>query len=545
MKKQAITLALLLCFCLGFAQQKTETQLSAEFDKMLSAQFKETGATALVAKNGQVIYTKAFGMANLEYNLPMQTDNVFRIGSITKQFTAVAILQLMEQGKLKLQDDITKFIPDYPTQGNKITIEHLLTHTSGIEDYTAIKDYPKRMMLDMTPSELIASFKNEPMRFAPGTKYSYSNSNYVLLGRIIELLSGKPYSDYIEKQIFAPVGMSKTLYASDTKLVGARAAAYSRGETGYENAPALSMTQPYAAGSVLSTVSDLFKWHQALLSNKLIKKENLNSAFTNYKLADGTNTNYGYGWKLGNIYDSPSIWHGGAINGFSTMELYLPKEDVYVAVFSNCDCNSPKEVASKMAAVASGKIAEHKEIALSEAALPEYQGVYENAKGLQRIITVAHGKLYVQSGRGPKAELKSYHRDRFFLNPMQTIEITRNKKGKIEKLITKNLNGNETWMKTPKAIPSENGIKVNEAILKTYVGDYQVSPQFVFSISNEQDRLFLIAPGQEKLEMYAETDSKFFLKVNDAQFEFVKESGMITKALMQQGGRQAEAKKIK
>src|SRR5829696_6486219 len=178
MKKHTLSIIFALLLNLCYGQQKDVAQLTNQFDKMLSAQFKpgETGATVLVSRKGEIIYKKAFGMANMELDIPMQVDNVFRIGSITKQFTAIAILQLMEQGRLNLQDEIIRFIPDYPTHGNKITIEHLLTHTSGIQDYTSIRDTIKSVTLDYTPSEMIDRFKNLPMRFAPGTKWEYSNS---------------------------------------------------------------------------------------------------------------------------------------------------------------------------------------------------------------------------------------------------------------------------------------------------------------------------------------------------------------------------------
>lgn len=547
MKKQTLILTLGLWFNLSYAQQKDDQQITADLDKMLSEQFKtnEPGATALVARKGKIIYEKAFGMANLELDVPMKTDNVFRIGSLTKQFTAVAILQLIEQGKLNLQDEITRFIPDYPVQGSKITIEHLLTHTSGIQNYTAMKDYHERMMLDLKPTEMIDHFKNEPLRFAPGTKWNYSNSNYFLLGYIIEIISGKTYAEYLEEHIFNPTGMTKSLYSSDIKLVKDRVGAYSKAETGFENALPISSTQPYAAGSIQSTVEDLLKWNQALHAYKLIKKESLDKAFTNYKLTDGKESNYGFGFRFGNIYESPSIWHGGGINGFVTMEIYLPKEDVFVVLLANCDCKPLDEVASKMAAMAIWKTFEYKEIAVLNSVLPVYQGVYENSKGKQRIITVADNKLYSQTGRGPKSNLRSYQKDQFFLNTMQTIEFSRNEKDEIEKLISKNLNGNDIWIKTNKPIPDENGIKVDGKILEAYAGSYEVTPEFTFAITKEQDKLFLQAQEQEKLEMFPETETKFFLKVNDAEFVFVKDdSGKVTKAIMKQGGREADAKKI-
>jgi CubicO group peptidase (beta-lactamase class C family) len=357
-KKSILLLAFGFLFNLAFAQQKDDKQLFANFDKLLSEQYKtnEPGATALVAKKGQIVYKKAFGMANLEYNIPMQVDNVFRIGSITKQFTAVAILQLMEQGKLNLQDSINKFIPDYPTHGHKITIEHLLTHTSGIQNYTAKKDFGEKMALNLTPTELIAYFKNEPMEFAPGTKWNYSNSGYYLLGYIVEKVSGKTYPQYVEENFFKPLGMTKSSSDNDSKIIKNRAGAYYEVDsTGFINTHYLNINLVNWVGSIQSTVNDLFKWHQAVHAYKLVKKESLNKALTKYKLTDGKETPYGYGWFLEDIQGSTSIAHGGILPGFLTYSIYLPKEDVFVAIFSNCGCNTPVEIANNMATLAIGK----------------------------------------------------------------------------------------------------------------------------------------------------------------------------------------------
>ena len=266
--------------------QAPSKQLIGEFDKLLSEQFKagESGCAALVAQKGQILYKKAFGMADIELNVPMQADMVFRIGSITKQFTAVCILQLMEQGKLSLQDEITKFIPDYPTQAHKITIEHLLTHTSGIKSYTGMKNFQDIIRKDMKPEEVIDFFKNQPMEFVPGSKFNYNNSGYFLLGYIIEKVSGKTYPQYLEENIFKPLGMTNTVFGSNSKIIKNRASGYEPGSDGIVNASLMSMTIPYAAGSIQSTVEDLYKWHQAVHAYKLVKKENLDKAFTPYKL---------------------------------------------------------------------------------------------------------------------------------------------------------------------------------------------------------------------------------------------------------------------
>lgn len=546
--KQTLIIAFTLLFNLTYSQQKSETELAVYFDKFLSEQFKadEPGITALVSRNGQIIYKKAFGMANLELNAPMQIDNVFWIASMGKQFTATAILQLVERGKLKLNDEITKFIPDYPTQGNKITIEHLLTHTSGIHNFSGIKDPEKKLAFDCTPNEVIDFFKNLPMKFAPGTKWEYSNSGFFLLGYIIEKVTGKSYGEYLEENLLKPAGMSNSLFASNKKIVKNRVGSYSVGETGFENSRSLNRTHIYSAGAIQSTVEDLFKWHQAVHSYKLVKKEIMDKAFTRYKLNDGKEVDYGYGWKLGYVYEYPSIYHGGGIEGFGTMEVYLPKEDVFVVVFANCDCIHPTDIAFRIAAVAAGRPTDYKEVPIESSSLKEYAGLYENQKGQQRIVTVSENQLFSQLGRGPKSSLKSFKKDHFYFDtdPMQTIEFVRGKKGVVEKIVMGKLSGNDTWVKTNKPLPSENGIKVNEKILESYAGEYEIPHLMAFKLVKEQDKLYLLA-GDDKIEMFADTETKFFLKVNDAQFEFFKgDQGKITKVILNQGGKEAEAKKV-
>ena len=547
MKKTILMLA--ICGAVyNAANAQQDKKLSAEFDKVLKEEFplNETGATVLVSSRGKVIYKKALGMANVELNVPMQVDNVFRIASITKQFTAIAILQLMEQGKLDLKDEITRFLPDYPTQGAKITIEHLLTHTSGIRDYTSIKDTVQRGKMDFTPAEMISYFQNQPMRFAPGTRYEYSNSNYFLLGYIIEKITGKTYQQYLEDNLFRPVGMSNSFYGNNTKIIKNRAAGYTKAEKGLENAATISMTQPYAAGAILSTVEDLFKWNQAVQSYKLVKKETLEKAITRYKLANGKEISYGYGFRFGFIQESPSIWHGGLINGFMTMAMYLPKEDVYVVVLSNCNCTSPEKLTSKLAAVAIGKPFAYKEITIANSVLQTYAGVYENEAGDQLVTSVADGKLYLQRERASKFSVKAFEKDKFFFDDqMITMKFSVNTNGESDKLTIQSRSGNEVWKKSDKPVLAQTEIKVDEKILEMYTGEYEVTPQFSFTITKEANRLYLQATGQEKLELFAEANNKFFLKVNDARLEFVNESGKITKAILKQGGRTTDAMKIK
>ena len=267
--QKSILLFFSFTFVLLFAQGQSlqDKILEKSLDSLISSQIKvtEPGCALLIAKDGQIVYDKAFGSANLELNVPLQSDMVFRIGSITKNFTAVAILQLAEQGKISLKDSIQQYIKDFPSKGYTITIENLLTHTSGIIDYTSIDNpdpYIERR--DFTPQFIINYFKNKPLLFQPGTKYGYSNSNYVLLGYIIEMVSGKNYHDYMNENILKPLGLNNTLYADEKTIVPKRVTGYTRDNGFYENCPYQTLSLGYACGDLMSTVEDLYKWNKAI-----------------------------------------------------------------------------------------------------------------------------------------------------------------------------------------------------------------------------------------------------------------------------------------
>lgn len=327
--------------------------LESNIDSLLQEKYPSNapGATFLISKKGNIIYKKAFGLSNLELNVPMQTENVFEIGSMTKQFTAISILMLVEKGKLNLDDDITKYIPDYPTKGHKITVHHLLTHTSGIKDFTRIKGLNDISKKDLTPIELINFFKNESMGFVPGEQFKYNNSGYIILGYIIETITGQSYADFVEEQIFKKLGMTTSQYASHNKVIQNRASGY-QNKKGYVNSREISFTLPYASGSLMSTVDDMFKWQEAIKNNLLISKEMTQKAFTSYALNDGESINYGYGWHIKTINNIRSFEHGGSIFGFKSMGVYLPESDIYVIGLNNCDCNSPTKITREIAELA-------------------------------------------------------------------------------------------------------------------------------------------------------------------------------------------------
>ncbi len=530
--------------------------LTAEFDKLLQETFKPggPGAAVLVAKNGQVIYHKAFGMANLELDIPLKPDHVFRIGSVTKQFTCAAIMQLVEQGKLSLQDDLTKFIPDYPTQGKKITVEHLLTHTSGIKSYTGMKEWDDEVRRkDFTVSALIDYFKDQPMDFEPGTKQLYNNSGYILLGFIIEKVSGKTYAEYMAEYFFKPLGMKNSYYGDVAPVIKNRVAGYSQADVAgtYSNAPYLSMTQPYAAGSLLSTVEDLFIWTKALHGGKVVKPESLKKMTTPHILPDGTNTHYGYGLSMNNLLGSPTVEHSGGINGFLSDLVYLPKEDVCVAILTNCDCEPPRNLTPRLAALTIGKPYQPTPITLEASTLEQYVGVFENDQNEQRIISVENGQLHSQRSGGQKFKLMPYGPDQFFFEEsFARITFEREKDGgkKVVKAIVNDRTAPDNlWVKTDKPMPTARPeIKLPEADLEKFTGEYQLMPGFNIAVTREGAQLFCQATGQPRFEVYAATPTRFFLKVVEADIEFYPdEKGVVNKMVLFQGGQEMEGKRLK
>jgi CubicO group peptidase (beta-lactamase class C family) len=556
MKAKLLLLALpilLTTYAAAAGKNRThDTILTAEFDRLLSSRFKPDGpgAAALVAQNGQIIYKKAFGLADLELKVAMQPDMIFRIGSITKQFTAVAILQLAEKGLLSLNDDITRYLPDFPVHGHKITIEHLLTHTSGIKSYTSLRTWdPMTRRRDLTPTELINLFRDEPMDFPPGTRFLYNNSGYILLGYIIEKVSGVSYSRYISDNIFKPAGMTSSGYDNASAIIPMRARGYQQGLVSVVNADFLSMTQPYAAGSLLSTVNDLYKWNRALHSYTLIRKETLESAFTSYKLSNGKETGYGYGWQLGNIQGSQSIEHGGGINGFLTHAIYLPDSDIFVTVFSNCTCNDPEMVTSRIAAAAIGKPFPEVELKTDISQTDEYTGVYSNEEGTDRMITASEGKIYSQVKGSGKYRMIRYATDRFILeNSLTLLHFSRGTAGRLESVESLTRGGAPvTWKKTGDKQPSARKmITVATHILEDYTGEYELAAGFSLSITVVGNRIFAQGTGQGSNEIYPESETMFFLETVDAQIEFIRlETGEVNKLILYQGGQKMEAKRIK
>jgi len=303
----------------------------------LAHKYRQFNGTALVAENGKVIYKGAFGPANIEWNIPNTPDTKFRLGSITKQFTATVILQLVEQGKIKLDAKLTDYLPEYRKDtGDKVTIHHLLTHTSGIPSYTSQSGFFENVSRNpYKVDEFVKKYASGDLEFEPGSKYTYNNSGYFLLGAIIERVTGKPYEQVLKANIFDPVGMTNTGYDHHDTLIPKRASGYRKTPDGYTNAPYLDMSIPYAAGSLYSTVEDLFLWDQALYTDKLLSAQS--KALMYKPFLD----EYGYGWVITNASFKQNnqpvqvITHNGGINGFTTTIVRFPNEKNLIVMLDN------------------------------------------------------------------------------------------------------------------------------------------------------------------------------------------------------------------
>lgn len=435
------------------AGQRDAESAAAQIDRLLADAYKadRPGATALVVKDGQTVLRKGYGLADLELGVPVEPDMIFRVGSVTKQFTSTAILMLAERGKLSIGDPITKHLPEFPTGGKTITIEHLLTHTSGIRSYTSMPAWRPLMIKDLSVAEMIDVFKNEPHDFAPGDRFLYNNSGYFLLGAIIEKVSGQTYEQFIEREIFTSLGMKHSFYGSHARVIPRRVPGYEKNAGGYVNAAYLSMTQPYSAGSLLSSVDDLALWEAAIASGKLLTAASMKRMFTPYTLASGKSTGYAYGWSIESYERHPVAGHGGGINGFVCAVVRLPEDKVYVAVLSNNASNdaNPGDLARRAAAIAIGRpVTDPPTVALDAAALDAYVGTYQSDGPARRVVTRDGDGLFMTGG-GPRVQILPASPTEFFVKgSLVRIAFEKDSTGRIMKMTAGAWGPKETFART-------------------------------------------------------------------------------------------------
>ncbi len=547
--------AFLGCFAMLPFNTVLGQTLAEKIDAIVAAQYKpdEPGMVVRVQKDGKLLFEKAYGMADMELGVKMQPDHILRLGSITKQFTAVAVLMLVQEGKVSLADDLTKYLPDYPTGGRKITVAQLLNHTSGIKSYTSMADFFQLMRTDKTLTELIDHFKNEPFDFEPGERWLYNNSAYILAGAVIEQASGMTYADFIEKRIFQPLGMTDSYYDVSDRIIPRRIRGYDGGEAegSYANMPYLSMTLPHAAGSLMSTVADLGKWDEALYTEKLVKKDLLKLAWTRNKLNNGTLTHYGFGWGMNEVDGHQFVYHSGGINGFVTNGIRVPDAHLYVIGLSNNGTKSPADVTYDIARTVLGlPTGKPKPIELSAKQLAEYVGVYElDSPDNWRHITLEGNQLYSLRVGSERFKVFAAGNDRFFFEDHPTIlRFERDKAGKIIALIPENpmpSGTDDRYLRTAKDKPDEKpSVAVAQHLLDSYVGTYNLFPNFDLTIRTREGRLFAQATGQPEFELFAEGEHRFFWKVVEAKVEFLPAvAGVVQELVLYQGGQEMKGKR--
>ena len=569
------TTLLLFLMLVGF-QPTLAQDKAAQIDALLT-KYHDYGlfnGAALVAENGNVLFKNGYGDAHMEWDIPNQPDTKFRLGSITKQFTAVLILQLMQEGKLTADDPISLHMPDYPNEGaSKVTIHHLLNHTSGIPSYTSLPEFfPELSRNSYTPDEFVEVFADLPFDFEPGAEWRYNNSGYFLLGVIIEKITGMTYEDALQDRIFGPLGMDDTGYDHHGTILANRAAGYERQGAGYINAPYLDMSLPYSAGSLYSTVEDLYKWDRALYTDQVLPPDLKEKMFTPYM------NDYGYGWAINerSVGETDqtvkTIGHGGGINGFNTLITRLPDDEHLVVLLNNTGGTQLGAMTQGITNILYGEPADTPRQPISqvmrkaidekgtEAAIEHYRHLkasepdaynfaenqlnglgYEYLRGGDTETAIAVFKLNVEAY--PEA-----------FNPYDSLGEAYMEAGDNEKAIANyqksiELNaGNENGKEMLKKL----GVEVEEAeltltaeILDRYVGLYALNPSFKITISREGTQLKAQASGQPVVDLYPQSETRFYLKIVQAQVEFnVNDDGVAESLTLYQGGQEMNAPRV-
>lgn len=561
-------------YCLAQTQNE-------QFDILLNMyeDYGKFNGSVLIADQGKVVYKKGFGMANMEWDIPNTPDTKHRLGSITKQFTAMLVLQLAAENKIDLNAPVTKYLPDYPkANGDKITIHHLLTHTSGLPNYTSFPGFFKDESRNpYTPTQFVEVFANKDLEFTPGERFNYSNSGYFLLGVILEKITGKTYEKMLRDTIFTPLNMNATGYDSSSEILKKRATGYEKKGSSFVNSNYLDMSIPYAAGSLYSTVEDLYLWDQALYTNKLLPKKYMDLYFKP-QIAAFDNSDYAYGWiigkeAIGNTTDSLNvISHGGGINGFNTTISRAISDKSLVVLLNNTGGAPLDKMTQAIRGIMNGKTYDlpKKSLAYDVFAIIQDDGIdkgvahfnkykknddYDLNEGELNAI----GYLLMSDGKTKEAEQV------FNLNVAAFPESSNVYDSYAEALMEQGKNelAIQNYKKSIEMNPAnQNGIdmlkklgvdtsnlikevEVPSTILESYVGDYELAPGFVLTITKEENQMKAQATGQGMFDIFPKSNTVFYVKAITAQITFNKsENGKVESLTLLQGGRETTGKKL-
>ena len=508
---------------------------------------KQFMGTVLVARGDDVLLDKGYGYADLEWKVPNVPAAKFRLGSITKQFTAACMMLLEQRGQLSVHDAVKKYMPDAPAAWDKVTIFNLLTHTSGIPDFTSLPDYRKIERFPQTPEQIIALFRDKPLDFPPGTKWAYSNSNYIVLGYLLEKISGEPYAKFVQENIFGPLGMKDSGYDSNAAIIPDRASGYTPGPDGLRNAGYINMTVPFAAGGLYSTTDDLLRWEQGLFGGKVLSAASLKEMTTPFR------HDYAFGLGVRTVNGRQLIQHGGGIEGFNTELDYYPADQLTVVVLSNVNGVAPGEIATYLATLAEGGTvtlpSQRKAVQVDPRVLDQYAGDYELQPNFVMAVKRQDDHLVTQLTGQPPVEIYPESNTEFFAKVVNAqITFVPNAQGPASELILqqggRSIQAKRVEGAAAAAAPkTHTAIHVDPNVLARYVGTYQ-APEFTMTITQQGDHLFEQVSGQAKFEIFPESQTEFFLKVVDAQITFVTSGAGRASALILHQAGEHSAKRV-
>ena len=512
------------------------------------------GAAVLIARDGEILYQRGFGLADTDEGTSIMPMTTFRIGSITKQFTAAAILILQEQGKLSVNDTLSHYFPDFP-QGNQVTLHHLLTHTSGIHSFTSTPEFMDKVGGATTKEDMLEWISSFDYDFDPGESFLYNNSGYYLLGLIIEKVNGKSYAETLHDFFFDPLGMENTgVYGRGLDLPHeALGYQYENGEI----TPALDWNMDFAggAGNLYSNVLDLHRWNEALFSGGVLSEASLKAAFTPVTLNNGDTSSalgggYGYGWAINKYRGLKLIQHGGGLDGFNSILARAKSHNLNIVVLSNALPNlpnlNPGGMAMQLAELYLYENMNPQEsmttVDVDADVLDDYVGRYDYQSA---VLTVRRqdDQLLAQLTGQPEFKIFPQSDKKFYWKIVDAqIEFVRNEKGEV----THGLHTQNGATLKVARLEDVQTVEVDETTLATYVGDYEITPEVIMSITQKGDQLYAQVTGQPVLEIHPSAENVFFYKVVNAKVTFnVAEDGTVTSLTLEQGPVRREAKKIK
>jgi D-alanyl-D-alanine carboxypeptidase len=506
------------------------------------------GAAVIVVDHGKMAYAGGQGLADVPATRKITPATVFRLGSLTKQFTASVILQLEQEGKLSLSDPVSRFLPDYPEPGAGATIEQLLNHTAGIKNYTEIPTWmlSAHRAEPVTTAQLIAVFKNEPADFAPGTSWHYSNSGYVLLGAIIEKITGRPWYEAVDRRLEKPLGLKSIRYGVEERSIPQMASGYS--EEGGKVVPArsLHMSNPNAAGSLVGSVEDFARWAQALHKGKVLSAANYARMIAPATLADGSSVPYGFAQGLGKLRGRDAISHSGQTSGFDDAVTYFPSADLFVAVFTNSDhpVVPPSVARAKIAAMALGEpYPEFEKAAVPLSQIDPLLGVYKDADGERRFFE-KDGRLFTRRTGSSDQEVFAAGNDRFLYGPatLAWFEIKRDPAGKHEMTMYQDPDQAPGLSTRAGPIPAEARVDIPRAVLERYVGSYKTD-HGPAKIAMASDGLTIQVGRQSPIPLLPVNQTEFRVEGMDATVVFRATAASATGFTFKQGGHEIQAER--